>query len=56
MRCVEHLCYLPKTNYGHEAARTCPTASAAADPPDDPPTVFVVSQGLSVVPYSWLYV
>jgi hypothetical protein len=38
------------------AIRTWPTATAAADPPDEPPGVLLVSQGLSVVPKSALYV
>jgi hypothetical protein len=39
------------------AARpTCPTATAAADPPEDPPAVLVVSHGLTVVPHSLLKV
>lgn len=35
---------------------TCPTATAAAEPPEDPPAVLVVSQGLTVVPHSLLKV
>src|SRR5262245_10255397 len=38
------------------ASQTCPAASAAADPPDEPPTVSRVFQGLRVSPNTGLNV
>lgn len=35
---------------------TCPTATAAAEPPDEPPAVLLVSHGVYVVPNTSLYV
>lgn len=60
--CVSHFALLlllwsrllPAQLLSTDPERTCPTATAAAEPPDDPPGVLLVSQGLRVVPNSSL--
>jgi type II secretory pathway component PulL len=47
-------CIASSANLHVAACLTCPTATAAAEPPDEPPAVLLVSQGVTVVPNSSL--